>query len=290
MARNLDTALLRAFVAVADMGGMTAAAGRLNLTQAAISQQVKRLEEQLSTQLFERSRRGLMRTHAGDRLYAKARALLSINDEIWTMMTRPEFEGEVRFGVPYDIINSFVPDALRRFDRAWPRVHVTLDCSTTPLLLEKLARGETDIILTTEDSTPRRATRLIDDRLVWAGVKDGSAVHQKPVPVAMVEETCAFRPIVEGALVRAGVEWGLSADSGHAQATEAIIRADLAIGVFLASTMPAGLVPLPTDSGLPALPPFYINLYLPRFGVSEVALELARHIRETVADTNAQAA
>ena len=59
MPHNLDTSLLRAFVAAAETGGMTSAARLVNLTQAAVSQQVKRLEETFGRQLFERDRRGL---------------------------------------------------------------------------------------------------------------------------------------------------------------------------------------------------------------------------------------
>ena len=54
---NIDTALLRAFVAAAETGGMTSAARLVNLTQAAVSQQVKRLEDTFGRQLFERDRR-----------------------------------------------------------------------------------------------------------------------------------------------------------------------------------------------------------------------------------------
>ena len=56
MTRNLDVSLLRAFVAVVDAGGMTAATGVLNLTQAAVSQQIKRLEETLGEELITRDR------------------------------------------------------------------------------------------------------------------------------------------------------------------------------------------------------------------------------------------
>ena len=57
MAHNIDTSLLRAFVAVAETGGMTRAGLLLNLTQAAVSQQVKRLEDLLQSQLFEREKK-----------------------------------------------------------------------------------------------------------------------------------------------------------------------------------------------------------------------------------------
>ena len=65
MARNLDVSLVRTFVAVAERASMTAAANALHLTQGAVSQQVKRLEDALGRSLFERDRRGLSRAGYG---------------------------------------------------------------------------------------------------------------------------------------------------------------------------------------------------------------------------------
>ena len=62
MARNLDLTALRSFVAVADEGGVTRAAGHLNLTQSAVSMQLKRLEESLGLQLLDRSQRQIALT------------------------------------------------------------------------------------------------------------------------------------------------------------------------------------------------------------------------------------
>ena len=80
MRRNLDTSLVRAFVSVAESGSMTASAHALHLTQAAVSQQIKRLEESLVCELFERDRRGMRLTNEGERLFGKAKRLLSRGD------------------------------------------------------------------------------------------------------------------------------------------------------------------------------------------------------------------
>src|SRR5215213_5435160 len=113
MARNLDTSLLRSFVAVAETSGMTAAANVLNLTQAAVSQQIKRLEETFGCQLFERDRRGLRLTNSGERLLGKARRMLAINDEIWAEMTTAVYTGQVRLGMPYDVVNAYLPRIMK---------------------------------------------------------------------------------------------------------------------------------------------------------------------------------
>ena len=115
MRGDLDLALVRAFLTVVEAGGVTRAAAVLGMSQAAASQQIKRLEEALDCRLFTRQGRGLVLAPAGERLLEQARRLVAMNDEVWSSMRAPQFEGEVRFGVPYDIIGSFVPAILRRF-------------------------------------------------------------------------------------------------------------------------------------------------------------------------------
>jgi len=83
VARNIDTALLRAFVAVAETGGMTRAGQLLNLNQAAISQQIKRLEDMFQVQLFEREKRKVYLSPEGERLLPLAQRMLETNDQVW---------------------------------------------------------------------------------------------------------------------------------------------------------------------------------------------------------------
>ena len=87
MARNLDMTALRSFVAVADTGGVTRAAGFLNLTQSAVSMQLKRLEESLDAELLDRTARQIALTPAGEKLLGYARRMLELNDEIWSRLT-----------------------------------------------------------------------------------------------------------------------------------------------------------------------------------------------------------
>ena len=122
MPRNLDLTALRSFTAVADAGGVTRAAAQLNLTQSAVSMQLKRLEESLGLPLLDRSARTIALTAQGEQLLAYARRLLALNDEAWGRLTHPAFEGVLDFGVPHDIIYPHVPGVLRHFSAEYPRV------------------------------------------------------------------------------------------------------------------------------------------------------------------------
>ena len=280
MSRNLDTALLRAFVAVAETAGMTSAANVLNLTQAAVSQQIKRLEDQLGHPLFTRDRRGLSLTGSGERLFGKAKRLLALNDEIWAEMTSAVHEGQVRLGIPYDLVTAYLPSVLKNFSRAYPRVHIALECRSSMRLREALAAGEIDLALATERDVGPDGEALVSDRLVWVGARGGEAHAQRPLPVSIGSEACAFRPAVLDALRGAGIEWRAVAEISNMDAINATVETDLAVMTLLASTVPQSLEVLPPELGLPALPVFSINLYRPRTGLTPIATELARHIRE----------
>jgi DNA-binding transcriptional LysR family regulator len=281
MARNLDIALLRSFVAVADRASMTAASRALHLTQGAVSQQVKRLEKTFGAALFARERGGLRLTAPGERLLGQARRLLGLNDEIWAAMGGA-IEGPVRLGAPYDLVGTCLAPALSAYAAAHPLIEVSLACTASPELLAMLAAGAIDVAVVEEEIGAAAGECLAVRRLVWAGARGGAA-HRRPVlPVSMVAASCAFRPAVEAALAGCGRAWRTVFESGSLEATTATVRADLAVTAWLDFTVPADLDILPPEAGLPALPPFAITLHRPR-DASPAAAALAAAIRDALA-------
>jgi hypothetical protein len=96
----LDLELLRSFVSVVDSGGFTRAGERVHRTQSTVSQQIKRLEDDLGQPLLNRTAKDVTPTEAGERLLSYARRLLSLAEEARDVMTRPGNEGAVRLGIP----------------------------------------------------------------------------------------------------------------------------------------------------------------------------------------------
>ncbi|MEM7289194.1 MAG: LysR family transcriptional regulator [Pseudomonadota bacterium] len=286
--RDIDVALFRTFVSVVEAGSMTAAASAQNLTQAAVSQQIKRLEELFATQLFDRSQRQVTLTSSGQRLLAHARRMVVLNDEIWSSVTAPEFEGEVSMGVPHDIFKPFMPEILRSFNQAWPNINLVLHSSPTNTLLSQLRNGELDLTLTTEASAGREM--LIADSLVWAGMKGGQAYRRNPLPVALGHDHCAFKPFALEALAKEGIGWKLSCHVGSHDPIIALLEADLGVAPFMRQTVPESLEIIPVNNGLPSLPPFYINLHVKAGQSNPAALELVQHVRKGFAGLMTRAA
>jgi DNA-binding transcriptional LysR family regulator len=283
MSRNIDVGLLRAFVAVVETGSVTRAAHLLNLTQAAVSQQLKRLEELFGVDLFDRTNRTLRTTPAGERLLVHAQTMMTMNDAIWGLMSRPAYEGEIRVGVPHDVVEPNIPPVLKRFDRAWPRVQVTLTSGITVELLAELDRGGLDIALSTERNVPDGAELLLRDPLVWVGARGGQAHLREPLPVSFGSPNCAFRASAITALAAINRDWRPMCEATVLDAVKATLYADTAIAPMLLSAVPDDLAVLEAADGLPALPPFCINMRLRRVGRSPVAEEFASFVRQEFA-------
>ncbi|KVT16512.1 LysR family transcriptional regulator [Burkholderia sp. MSMB1459WGS] len=288
MARNLDLALLRAFVSVADHRSMTAAGHALHLTQGAISQQVARLET-LSGPLFVREHRNLLLTAAGERLLEQARRLLAAHDALLADLSAGAVEGAVRLGAPQDLVGTCLAPILKSYAHAHPQVALTLVCAASPELRRGLKHGELDVALIEAPVGSSRGECIAVDRLVWVGAKGGIAHRHSPLPVSMVAQTCAFRPTVLDALRSCDRPWRTVFENGSLDATAATVRADLAVTVWLASTVPPDLDILSAGSGLPALPNFSIDLHVPRGQHTPAATELARYLRNGFARLRAVA-
>ena len=277
--QNIDVALLRAFIAVAETGRMTTAAKIVHRTQGAISQQIKRLETQFDARLFDRKAGSASLTREGEKLLVNAHRLISLNDEIMDRMRTVDFTGEVRLGVAHDIVRAMMPPVLRRFRQEHPNVLTTLMSDTTQTLRADLRERKIDLAILTESERGDRDQFLLTDQLIWVGAKGGDAHRRRPLSVALGQENCGFRAAAIKALTKARMPWRAICQFGSLESVFATLEADMAIALFLSRTVPDRLAAL-RGRELPDLPRFHINLRLPSTGTTSVVTEFARHIRE----------
>lgn len=278
MARNLDLTALRALVAVADTGGVTRAAGLLNLTQSAVSMQIKRLEEGLGQSFFSRAQRKLTLTPEGEQLLGYARRMLELNDEALGRLTDTAYEGEIRLGVPHDIVYPQIPRILKAMAADYPRVRINLDSCFTAKLKDGFARGEYDVILTTEAAPGAGGERLATRKLVWVGAPEGNAWQQRPLRLAFIE-TCFFRPVAQAALNGAGIRWEMAVGGESELVADATVTADLSIAARIEGTLPSGMVAIDGGNALPDLGVLDICLYQAGIQKGEVIDSLLTQLR-----------
>ena len=288
MPRNLDLTALRSFVAVADAGGVTRASGLVNLTQSAVSMQIKRLEDALDLVLLDRSARKMALTPEGELLLGYARRMLALNDEAFHRLATDLHEGEIVLGVPHDIVYPAIPQVLQRFAREYPKMKVTLLSSFTSSLLEKFARSECDVILTTEPEGGAGGETLAELPLLWFGAKGGVAWKSRPLKLAF-EPVCGFRRTALAALDAAGQAWVMAVESTSTRTIEATVAADLAVNAMLAGSEPPYVELVGHGGTLPDLGCMKVNMYVSRAPQCPTVSVLADLIRRAYSGGRAQA-
>ncbi|TCC57658.1 LysR family transcriptional regulator [Kribbella pittospori] len=143
---------LRAFVAVVEEGGVSAAARRLHLSQSALSQVVQSLERQLGVQLLTRSHSGTTPTAAGELLVRRARAILADHDDAVAELTAlgdsgSVVAGSIRVGVPLELPLDVLPSALAELRAAHPATQVEVRHASSAGQVAALENGDLDLAL-----------------------------------------------------------------------------------------------------------------------------------------------
>jgi len=254
-AASLDVDVMRGIVAVADTGSVTIAASRVGRTPAAISMQLKKLEETLGRTLFERTRQGMRLTAAGERLIPHARRLIEAERAALDEFRTPELAGEVSIGIIDDFAGICLTQVLAAFASSHPRVMVEVAMGPSSDLAPRLDRGVLDLaVITPGSGVAWRENDLVlhEEPLVWAGREGGRAWREQPLPLAISSQGCAWRRQALAALDNAGLNWRIAYSSEFYAAQKAAVSADLAIAPLPRSLIEPGFRRLGATDGLPA--------------------------------------
>lgn len=125
---SLDWSLVQAFLAVADHGSLSAAARFLGASQPTVGRQIRAMEEQLGTELFTRSDKGLMLSEAGEALLDSARAMRDAAHEmeLRAMGKGEELQGTVRLAASVVVATHHLPPIIAEIRQAEPQISIEL--------------------------------------------------------------------------------------------------------------------------------------------------------------------
>ena len=152
--RRTDWSNLRVFFAVAETGGINAAARALNINPSTVTRAVEELERQLNVTLFHRGPKGAVLTEAGEAAFQRVRTMeqevAALELEVGDSETLPE--GKVRLAAPDGVAGYFLTPHLPEFLRAYPGLDLSIDCGLWP---DRPLDGEADLTITfTEPTQP----------------------------------------------------------------------------------------------------------------------------------------
>lgn len=257
---KLNPELLEAFVAVAERLSFTRAAAALNRSQAAVSLQVKRLEDRLGLILLVRSTSRVGLTAAGHEFFADARRLLSLHNEILSKLTDQQDTGHLRIGVMEDYGTKRLPQALSEVAERFPRVEIEMKVGLTANMLERIGTSF-DVVIAMHPLGSTDGEPICEEEPVWIGAPHYGYDTSGTLTLALSGRDCLFRQWACRALDEAGIAWRLAYVSTSQAAVEAIVTQGLAATVAKKSMVPNTLRELDCSKILPALPCAGIRLH-----------------------------
>lgn len=293
---DVDTALLRTFVVLAETRSFSRTAERIGRSQSAVSTQIQKLESLLDRTLFDRDRRNVRLTEDGEKLLGYARQILRLSEAVIHRFREPDVAGEVRFGSPEDFATFYLPEILAGFVASFPRVLLHVNCDLTLRLIDGFKADGYDLIVIKQDPDAIHpgAQPLWRERLVWVGGPDcapsmdfeaacrtfGHRAH--PVPLVLSPSPCVYRHRAVTALDAAQTAWTVSYSSPSLAGATAAVKAGLGLSVLPRTMVPRDLVAFEGGAGWPPLAETAICL-LAANRLDPAAAALADFIKDHVA-------
>ncbi len=209
---------LHVFRTVAELKGISGAARKLNISQPAVTQHIKHLEEEFGTQLLLRSPSGIALTDAGYVLLDHALRIADLHDAVAQKLgqRRGQLRGPLRLGASTSITQYYVPPLLASFLREHPEVHLSFLGGNTEEIIGALLAHRIDLGLVEGPCRRRdlKAKSFFEDEIICVVAKNHALARNKSItvnqllsqPVILREAGSGTREYVEQALRRAGLK------------------------------------------------------------------------------------
>ncbi|HKZ78106.1 MAG TPA: LysR family transcriptional regulator [Pyrinomonadaceae bacterium] len=235
---------LRAFVAIADTGTFTAGAARVHVTQAAISMQIRQLENEVGAKLFVRAPRRVILTEAGEHLLQRARQILREHEaalEEIAELTGAE-RGRLRIGsASAMVLTEALPKILKELRKQHVKAEIVVVSGTSKALVEQILAGELDIAFVSlpVEAGAIETERLGSDSLVAiASPRHRLAAQRTVSPYALAGEKLILgerggntRRLLDQFFNQAGVALNVSMELSRQAAIKRMVEEDMGVGI-----------------------------------------------------------
>lgn len=273
---NFQIDYLRTFAALAEAKNFTKTGKLLNLSQSAVSMQIKRLETEVGEKLFDRVGKSVKLTPEGNILINYAMRIVREHDEAVTALSSPNLEGFIRFGSPEHYTAGILPGLLARFSRSYPDVTVEMRCENSDVIKSDVDTGKLDVGICTQISEGGQV--IAHDPVVWAANPEFVLQKHKTLSLATFEEDCIFRTWALEGLEKAGIDYRIVYVSRSISGLLDAVKSGFAIAPIIRSNVPDNLKIIGIEEGLPVLPVSNIALHKSKKVTSEIIDCFSEHI------------
>lgn len=240
----LETKQLKIFKTIVEVGSFTRAGARLNLSQPAISQHIRALEEHLGVPVLLRVGKRARPTPAGEVLLHCAEQVLDKIEDAERLLAEQGMGGGgmMRIGGGDAACHHLLPAVLKEFVAQFPRVHVQLTSGHTTSTLARVMSGELDLgLVTLPVETDRiRITEIGRDELVavtrpdhaWAERRRVQASDFSGEPLILYERESRMSELLMRFLLEEGVFPRVTMEVDHVEAVKELVRQGLGVAVL----------------------------------------------------------
>jgi DNA-binding transcriptional LysR family regulator len=276
---NIPTDLLRTYVMVVDLRSFTRAAKAQGMTQPAVSAQIRRLQELLDTDLFDKSAPGVSLTPMGEQVIDFARRLLSVNDRIVEIASPNPAARQVRIGVRKDCMGVELTGMLASTRSRWPNLRFSVLGAGQRRLLTQLKQDQLDLVIALVPEQPEYSPRHFwTEELAWVRGQDTDIDLTGPVPLVAYGERCLCHRVALATLQEGGLTGELVFRANTAEALRSAVAAGVGVMLLPRNHIPAELEAW-DDGPLPAAPPARGGVFVRAGGAANDLLDqLADHL------------
>lgn len=260
--------LYRVFEAVAEKGNISGAAQELFISQSAVSQSIKQLEEQLNARLFTRSTKGVTLTAEGAALLEYVEKALGLirSGEDKLVQIHELLTGELVIGASDTVTKTYLLSRLEAFHVQYPEIRIRILNGTSGDLLKLLHAGQVDIAFASlpKDTSSYVVRRCIDTHSIFVAAHDYPCDFDHPysmeeiaaLPLILLEKKASSRRYVEEFFSRGGITLQPEIELGSHNLLISLARIQLGVACvteeFSQSGLSRGVIrPLKTDFEIP---------------------------------------
>ena len=226
----LDPHLLQSFVAIVETGSFTRAGERMHLTQSTISQQMRRLEQQLGCPLLDRSGRQVVTTAQGETLLGLARRILGLLAQAGDRVGETSLP--LRLGVPEDFAAGAMTAVLAAFARQYPEVRLEVQSDLSHALWQAFEAGELDLALIKQGRGQGEPIARWREPLAWVDSRDWPAGERDPVPLVVFPNEGLYRRQITDALDARGIPWRIAYVSASLASLQGAVSAGIGVSLL----------------------------------------------------------
>lgn len=234
---DLDSDLLRTFVAVAQAGSVTDGAAKIHRSQSATSIQIKRLESILGQAVFERHGRGVVLSETGRRLLPVAREVTERLDATLREICQDVVMGKLRLGIPDDHGKAKLAKIIANFTRQHPQVELNVTCALSTGFPAALEKGQLDLAIYEVEVPNAREELLFEDPTCWMSSAHQDFSAAEILPVALFDRACWWRDAATRSLDARGRAYRVAYSSQSVSGIIAAVEAGIAVGLLGRSSL-----------------------------------------------------